>query len=269
METKSTLLAILTALAWSTPCACTRAAGDAPPEPGSSRKVIQSSEGEIDGDTYVVQIVSDEGAPDFLLLKARDGAPARVSKMELVGDLQAYQVKIARNSFFLREETTHHGIFSVTYQFKKINRKFRLVGLETQSMSSCTYSTDSPDAQNDSCAFMEMWAGTSVNFLTSKADCWLQTFYLDQDERSRDWKRWKAALKDFDLGIRSGKAIHKTVTLPPSTVMPLAQFDLYNFHAPDTCYFDYKGGLHTSSGVPPSDLEATTTAGAASAAAAR
>jgi hypothetical protein len=165
--------------------------------------------------------------------------------MELVGDLRAYRVKIAKDSFYLRQETAHHGIFSATYQFKKIDQKFHLVGLETQSMSSCAYSTDFPDAQNERCAFMEMWSGTSINFLTSKAECWLQTFRLDKDERSRDWKRWKAALKDFDLGIRSGTAIRKTITLPSSALTPLDQFDLYNFHAPETCYFDYKGNLNT------------------------
>ncbi|HTM78833.1 MAG TPA: hypothetical protein VL133_14555 [Devosia sp.] len=245
METKSALLAVFTTLAWGTPCAFANTTESFTPAPKSSLKVVQSDEGKIDDDTYVVQIVSDEGAPDFLLLKAMDGAPAQISKMELVGDLQAYRVKIARDSFYLRQETAHHGIFSATYQFKKIHRKFQLVGLETQSMSSCAYSSDFPDAQNEPCASTEMWSGTSVNFLTSKAECWLQTFRLDKDERSRDWKRWKAALKDFDLGIRSGEAIRKTITLSSSALTPLDQFDLYNFHAPETCYFDYKGDLHT------------------------
>lgn len=246
METKSALrVAALMTLAWSIPCTAAETAGNAPREPESSPKVLQSDEGKIDGDTYVVQIVPDGGAPDFLLLKAAEGAPIQISKMELVGDPAAYQVKIARDSFYLREETAHHGIFFVTYQFKMVNRKFHLVGLETQSMSQCMYSADFPDAQNEPCASLEMWSGTSINFLTSKADCWLQTFRLGKDERSRDWKRWKVALKNFDLGIRSSEAMRKTVALPPSALTPLDQFDLYNFRAPNTCYFDYKGDLHT------------------------
>lgn len=246
METKSALLlGALAFLAWGVPCAFAETTGDSPREPGSPPKVLQSDEGKIDGDTYVVQIVPDGGAPDFLLLKAAEGAPVQISKMELVGDPAAYQVKIARDSFYLREVTAHHGIFFVTYQFKMVNRKFHLVGLETQSMSQCMYSADFPDAQNEPCTSLEMWSGTSINFLTSKAECWLQTFRLDKSERSRDWKRWEAALKDFDLGVRSGEAMRKTIALRPSALTPLDQFDLYNFRAPNTCYFDYKGDLHT------------------------
>jgi len=244
---KARLLFVLAILTWSEPHVAYGAATEnTAQEPKASPSVIQSNEGIIDGERYVAQIVSDKGAPDFLLLKAMGKENSQISRMELIGDLNAYHVRVAKNSVYFRWETSHHGIFSSTYQFRKIKQKFYLVGLETQAMTSCLYSVDTPDAEKEPCTSMEMWSGTSVNFVTSRAECWLQTFNLAHDERSKDWQGWKTALENFKLGIASGKAIRRGIKLPRSQLVALDQFDLYNVNEPRTCYFDYKGGFHTS-----------------------
>ncbi|MGN2245393.1 hypothetical protein ACFWZ3_01745 [Frateuria sp. GZRR35] len=244
---KAARVFLLATLAWSMPYVVDGTTiGNTVQEPEASLRIIQSDEGLIEGEKYIAQIVADDGAPDFLLLKTVHGKKSQILRMELVGDLDAYRVRIAGNSFYFRQEIAHHGLFSSTYQFKKINHAFQLIGLETQAMVSCIYSSDPPDAETEPCASMEMWSGTSVNFLTSEADCWLQTFHLDRDDRSQDWVYWQAALKDFKHGARPGKAISRTIALPRSSLTPLDQFDLYSFRNPDTCYFDYKGGFHTS-----------------------
>lgn len=209
-----------------------------------SSSVVQRNEGKIDDEKYTALIVDDNGAPDLVLLKGSGRNATQISKMEFVGDPHTYRVKIANNSFYLRTDSAHHGIYYATYQFKIIAKKFYLVGVETQSITSCAYSVDPDESETTPCRFLDMWAGTSVNFLTSKAECWLQTFTLDKDNQSIDWNKWLAAMEYFKQGRRSKHAISRAIKIHHSDLVAIDQFDLYNFNIPNTCYFDYKGGFH-------------------------
>ncbi len=135
-------------------------------------------------------------------------------------------VQIKNESIYIRHDTAHHGIYSSTYQFKFQNGGFQLVGMERQSM------TSSGTEKN-----IDLWAGQSVNLLTSEAIYWAQAFDMDKPKERTEWEK---ALRRHAQGLPSTKGKTRTVKLRLGSRWDLEHFDPYNFDLKFLChYFDH------------------------------
>lgn len=197
------------------------------------------SEGLIDGRHYLALIASSpEGANSSAIhFFLRDRGRHRViARIELPIDFAAnYRIEIRNNSFFIRRSVAHQGSHDARYQFKIVDKKFRLVGTERQSMQLGCYAGED---NMSTCTNHEVWSGTSYNFLKSSAICWRET--IDHQDKLRI----KEAADRFEQmshpkgGIRS--EVHYAKVKMPS----LEVFNFSDFSLPRGCYFDQKNKRH-------------------------
>ena len=216
-----------------------------PPYNAASTEILLKTEGEIDNEKYIITMFSDNQkniSPTIHFLKVNGKSLELIAVIDVYENTSSYQFKINNNSLYIKTNTAHHGVYFSQYQFKKKNDGFYLVGVEAQSISPTTFTLDSDNSEHS----LEMWDGLSVNFLTSKAECWLETFDLESGEKSKAWKQWRAALTKLDKGKRSTNAISRTISFKRVNLEPLDKFDTYNINYPFTCYFDHNKRFHGS-----------------------
>jgi len=208
--------------------------------------VAQYETGVIEGANHIALITqdgNDDEAGAIYLLKTDGTHIEQLARVETVKSPESYSMKISRDSLFIQLHHAHHGVYLSQYQFKKRGGAFVLIGFESQSLTPSYDSLNETDRDNPKYLSMDMWRGSSVNLLTSKTECWLQTFDLAKGENSQEWKQWSEALGKLDRGQGSGTTIRKTFSFSP---MPLIAIDKVNMLEPEfpECYFDYKGVVH-------------------------
>jgi len=216
-----------------------------PPYNAASTEILLKTEGEIDNEKYIITMFSDNEKnipPTIHFLKINGKSLELIAAIDVNENTSSYQFKINNNSLYIKISTAHHGVYFSQYQFKKKNDAFYLIGVEEQSISPTTFTLDSDNSEHS----LEMWDGLSVNFLTSKAECWLETFDLESGEKSRAWKQWRAALTKLDKGKRSTNSISRTITFERVNLESLDKFDTYHINYPFTCYFDHNKNFHGS-----------------------
>jgi hypothetical protein len=177
---------------------------------------------------------------NIIILANRNNANEVIAELDLsfrpTAGYTSYTVKFKDNSIFIRGDTGHHGISFSQYQFKEINGVFCLVGVESQSMASSVYSVGKEELNSPEYEEVEMWSGTSINLLTSKAECWLQTN-----------PEWELALSSFKSGSRATKGVSRQVSFSKTKLISLNKFNFYEPDAqipPFTCHFDHKKKFH-------------------------
>jgi hypothetical protein len=199
--------------------------------------VMQYAEGEINDNKYYAMVSNQGGtdnSPAIFLLKNKKNSLEEVFKLDIAEYPPSYSVMIKNNSFYIRFDTAHHGVHFSQYQFKKIKGQFFLIGIEYQSMAL----VEPTEATAKDLGILESWEGTSLNLLTSKAECWQQTFNLTKGEKSREWKEWNVALDRHKKGLRSSNAIIRKGSLHRSGLIPLKSFDIYEATPSFTCHLD-------------------------------
>jgi hypothetical protein len=150
--------------------------------------------------------------------------------------LQGLRFQIKNESIYIRLDSAHHGVYFTTYQFKRQNDDFRLVGIEAQSITPSNYAGIKGN--------IELWEGRSLNLLTSEAILWAEAFNLDKLD---EWKQWEKALKRHDQGLPSTKAKTRKVSLKLNGSWRLEHFDPYDFRGDFLChYFDHNLKFHSS-----------------------
>jgi hypothetical protein len=147
--------------------------------------------GRIDGEEYVA-IVANRTSPTandgpiILVFRKTAGQFDVIAKVDLQGDYsQMYSIAIKNNSLFLEHWVGHHGWHGGRYQFKQINRKFRLIGEEHRSQSLGCYAGD----ESPACSEYEVSWGMSYNFRTSSALHWKETINLPNENRLKEATR--------------------------------------------------------------------------------
>ena len=211
--------------------------------------VVQYSQGTIDGADYTAVVahrVTDQGhgTPVLGIFQLRGEQPKLLAEIELHSSVGA-TVKIKSNSIYIRQDHAHHGIRFTQYQFKRIDREFKMVGIESQDMSLSHYGVSTKELNSPSFKSREMWSGSSTNFLTSRGECWLKMLDLPTSEKLTP--DFKDAHARFEMGVRPKHAITGHIRFAQLALVPLSRFnpytdDLDNFRP--SCYFDYKKRLH-------------------------
>ena len=138
--------------------------------------------------------------------------------------LSPYSVEIANNSLFLTSGNCHHGCYDDRYQFKNVEQQLKLVGVESQGETWCSY-YDEKNAPAD-CNYSVRF-GNSYNLLSSTTICW--------SERGAEGGAPSRLPKQYQpRGVQ-----HKT-TFPKTDLPLLDGFNLDKFSLPKSCYFDSK-----------------------------
>lgn len=204
--------------------------------------------GYIDSKKYIARITNaankkDEYVGVILISLLNNNEQKLIAAIDLQGDNPlAYGVKIKNNSIYLITSTAHHGVYFTKYQFKRYNDSFRLIGIESQSMTLSDYSVDASELAEPSYKQLEMWAGSSTNLLSSETECWLQRIDSDNLQKAED------ANKRFRLELPSTKGVRKKVkfTSTKNLKLPLNNFNFFNNDLDGfvTCYFDYNMKFH-------------------------
>jgi hypothetical protein len=227
-------------------------------EDESSDAGAMISTGTVNGKKYTAIIANRptkepiEYNPLIIILNSINGVNIPIAEIDLQHDYTSgYTVLIRNNSIFIRSDTGHHGIYFRQYQFKDINGEFYLVGIESQSITLSMYSADEEEMKSSDYQEVDMWQGTSANLLTSKAECWLQTFALPQgdkkpNESSPEWREWKAAVDSINSRriARPANGVRQKVNFQRKIKIPLNQFNLDEDYTPFQCYFDHKKKFH-------------------------
>lgn len=221
-----------------------------PPYNIESTEILLKNEGEIDGDKYIITMFTDNERkipPTIHFLKVIGNELKLIAEVEVSENTASYQFNIKNNSLYIKINTAHHGVYFSQYQFKKKNDAFYLIGVEQQSIIPTSFLLNSDNSEHS----LEMWEGLSVNFLVSKAECWLETFDLEKGKKSKAWKEWSVALRKLDKGQRSTNSINRTVTFKHENLVPLNEFDSFDINYPFTCYFDHNKKFYGPSQLDP------------------
>ncbi len=186
----------------------------------------------------------EDGPPVLAIFETRGEQRKLLTEIELDSG-SGTTVKIKHNSIYIRQDFAHHGIRFTQYQFKRIHREFKKVGLESQDMSLSHYGVSTKELNSPSFKSREMWSGSSTNFLTSRGECWLKMLDLPTSEKLTP--DFKDAHARFEMGVRPKHAITGHIRFAQLALVPLSRFnpytdDLDNFRP--SCYFDYKKRLH-------------------------
>ena len=209
-----------------------------PPYNIGSTEILLKSEGEIDGDKYIIAMLTNNeiNTPPRIHVLKISGKPIRlIAEVNVIENASSYQFRIKNNSIYIKINTAHHGVYFSQYQFKKMSDVFYLIGVEEQSIIPASFTLNSDNYEHS----LEIWEGLSVNFLLSKAECWLETFDLGKGEKGREWMQWRAALSKLDKGQRSTNSISRSISFKRENLVPLDGFDILNINYPFTCDFDH------------------------------
>ena len=211
--------------------------------------VVQFSQGKIDGADYTAVVANrgnakEDGPPVLAIFETRGEQRKLLTEIEL-GSGEETTVKIQHNSIYIRQDYAHHGIRFTQYQFKHIDREFKMVGIESQDMSLSDYGVPENERESSGYTSREMWSGSSTNVHTYREECWLKMLDLELSEKLST--EFKDAHARFKLGVRPKHAITGKIRFAQKALVPLSSFDLYGYDLdsrPPVCYFDYKRRLH-------------------------
>ena len=162
---------------------------------------MRYSQGKIDGEMYTA-VVANRGSPavdhPVLVIFGSRGARHTVLVEFEIGE--EVSPRIANNSIYIRQDYAHHGIRFIQYQFRRVGGEFKMVGSESQNMSPREYSGLSEKSQDaPGHKSREVWSGTSVNLLTARSQCWLDTLDIDDSPTAR--MRQARAQDLFERGL--------------------------------------------------------------------
>jgi hypothetical protein len=217
--------------------------------------ITEYAEGRIDGEEYVAIIASRssptvEYEPMILVFRKTADRFDVIAKIDLQYDHSwEYGVTIKNDSLFLEHWHAHHGLHGIRFQFKQINRKFRLIGVEFRSMANFyNYigddgSEDEPgntddDIDDDYSLLDEVWSGESYNFRTSFALCYQEIV------NSRNKKKYDEARRRFRNWLLPKEGKRHQMEFFQIDLPLLDGFDFFDFSSPKSCYFDHKNKLH-------------------------
>ena len=198
--------------------------------------------GPIDGVEYIVLVAESpsEGGPVILLFQKADKKAALVRKIDLQGDHSAiYDVAIKNNALYLESVVGHHGWHGARYQFKQVDGKFRMIGIESRSEALGCYAGD----ESPTCDEYEAWSGTSFNLLTASAVCWRVAF---RDERKLE----KALARRKEYWQRPKGAVSHHMPLRRAELPLLEEFNILDFSPPHACYLDHKNRVYIERPAP-------------------
>ena len=202
------------------------------------KELYPADRGRIDGVEYLAfQVGDDPGNPyssaSFILVfRKMPDRSALVATIDLQGDYpQDYEVTIKNNSVYLKQGGAHHGVYSSRYQFKQIERQFRMIGEEWQSIALGCYSGD----ESPGCDKYVIWLGGSYNLLTASAISWKKKEFLSQ----QDDKKNEEEMRRFNNFLWPKDAVAHQRTFRPVKLPLLDGFDFDN-SVPE---FNYKNKL--------------------------
>jgi hypothetical protein len=187
-------------------------------------ETISDAEGRIDGDEYVVIIECipppSYASPFLLVLRKTVDQFDVIAKIDLGGcATSGVSVAIKNNSLFLEHWVGHHGMHGARYQFKQVNRKFRLIGEEYRSEY---FDND----EQSTCMECSVFVGTSYNFRTSSALSWEEKVHLKNE------KRWKEEIDRLYKWLQPKGGSKRQMKCHPIDLPLLDGFDIYSFSAP-------------------------------------
>jgi hypothetical protein len=196
--------------------------------------------GRIGAQRYLAIRVNAGDENDFrpVLVFARIGQGPRYEPFHVISspNLASLRVQISHGSMTLRQDTAHHGVYAITYQFKPVRGHLELVGLERQSIT--------PGQDADTQGPVELWEGVSVNFLSARATYWAKTFALDRPQAQQAWEQ---ALQWHAAGRSPAVRQQRTVRFKPGRPVELEHFAPDAFNTDFLChFFDFSLHFHSA-----------------------
>jgi len=206
-------------------------------------EITAHANGSIDGIEHIAVILGQappnyDGPVILIYRKVRD-RKTLVTKIDLQGDHAAdYNLSIKNNSLYLEHVVGHHGLHGSRYQFKQVESKFRMIGVESRSEALGCYAGD----ESPRCDEYEAWSGTSYNLLTSSAICWRAAFSLSL----RNERKLKKEASRKEYWQQPKDAVNHQMSFQPVKLPLLDEFSFFDFDfsLPKACYFDHKNRLH-------------------------
>jgi hypothetical protein len=204
--------------------------------------------GRIDGEEYVA-IATQQASPtptvdsigqEILIFRKIDDQFDTIAKVNVLGAFSETSVTIENNSLFIEDWVAHQGVHVGRYQFKRINGKFRLIGMEQRSSTigdcddCCKESNCYPDA---------VFAGTSYNFLTSSALSWQETIKF-RNKQQLYKARYEEASRRFYKWLQPKGGVRHSWTFCPIDLPLMDGFDESGFFPPKSCYFGHKDKIN-------------------------
>jgi hypothetical protein len=191
--------------------------------------VLNSEEGQMGGEHFLAVIVKREIGLLLAVFRRDSIRYVGIGQMDLPDSPPFLStVEIAKNSIFVETSFCHHGCTDTRYQFKKFDSLLRLVGIESQNETWCSYYDEKnapPDCNNS------VRSGNSYNLLSSTTICW--------SEIEPEGKAPSKLPRQYQPRGVQHKLTFSKVELPL-----LDGFNLDKFTLPKSCYFDYKKVVH-------------------------
>lgn len=219
-----------------------------------SPEITQIAKGKIDGEEYIVIMANrtspdSESGPVTLMFKKTPDRPAFVAQLDFPYNAD-HDVYIKNNSIYIKYGTAHNGVYNKRYQFKQIEHKFRMVGIESQSIAMLCSIHDDQDCD-------DAWFGTSYNLLASSAICWKTTSTSfedcghDKKCEARMDKKFEERKRKFENFLYPKNRVSHRMRFRPVKKLPLLdEFDFYSFETPAACYFDHENKLQFDRPAP-------------------
>ncbi len=160
-----------------------------------------------------------------------------LARLADVGDQEYPIAEIKNNSIFLMTTYCHHGCYYKRYQFKKISRRLKLVGVELLG-TTLFYNFAGVDncERNANCDFGVAY-GNSYNYLTSTSICWLDITPLEMT---------KNEAKPDRINQYQPRGVQHKMLFNKTPLKLLDGFDTNTYSPPKSCNFDYRKKLHLS-----------------------
>ena len=191
--------------------------------------VMSSEEGQLDGDQFLAIIANREMGPLLAVFRRDSMQYVGVGQIDLPDSPPSLStVAIAKNSIFVETSFCHHGCTDTRYQFKIIGQQFKLVGVESQNSTHCSY-FDQKNAPAECDCSVE--SGNSYNLLSATTICW-----ADIDPQC---KAPPKPPKQYQSRGAQHQMTFSKVELPL-----LNGFNIDKYSLPKSCYFDYKKRVH-------------------------
>ena len=164
-----------------------------------------------------------------------------LARLADVGNQEYPIAEIKNNSIFLMTTYCHHGCYYKQYQFKKISRRFKLVGVELLG-TTLFYNFAGIDnylalcERKVNCDFGVAY-GNSYNYLTSTSICWLDITPVEMTE---------SETKPDRVNQYQPRGVQHKMLFKKTPLKPLDGFDTNTYSPPKSCDFDYRKKLHLS-----------------------
>ncbi|TBO27365.1 hypothetical protein EYS42_16865 [Aquabacterium lacunae] len=161
--------------------------------------------------------------------------PFKLIELSSFSDLS---VQIKDGAIYIRRDVAHHGTYFTNYKFMPSGASFRLVAMETQSITPVQY-----DGVNE---HIVLWEGASVNFLASRVTYWAKAFEMNEPKEQRAWQQ---ALKQHQSGVTPSVRARRTVRIShvKASQLDIQDFDPGEFNTDFLCcYFDHRLRFHNT-----------------------